>query len=109
MDSNMLEIPKNKNGWQDRCLAPNDQTTRGAAVTAVWQTAVQIVLIPSAPAMGACLLYHFFGKQVMRTHSLALLLIKAGDVETNPGPTTTRKQVWIFNICHRQIHGRKQI
>ena len=40
---------------------------------------------------------------------LALLLIKAGDVETNPGPTTTQKQVWICDICHQQIHGRKPI
>ena len=50
---------------------------------------------------------------------VALLLIKAGDVETNPGPTTTHKQVWICDICHKQvwicdichkqIHGRKQI
>ena len=41
--------------------------------------------------------------------STPLLLIKAGDVETNPGPTTTRKQVWICDICHRQIQVRKQI
>ena len=40
---------------------------------------------------------------------LTLILIKAGDVETNTGPTTTHKQVWICNICHRQIHSRKQI
>ena len=42
---------------------------------------------------------------------LALLLIKAGNVETNSGSTTTttRKQVWIFDICHRQIHVRMQI
>ena len=40
---------------------------------------------------------------------LALLLIKAGYVETNPGPTTTRKQVWIYDICHRQMHDMKQI
>ena len=33
---------------------------------------------------------------------LAMLLIKAGDVETNPGPTTTR----ICDICHRQIQVR---
>ena len=31
--------------------------------------------------------------------------LKAGDVETNP---TTNKQVWICDICHKQIHGRKQ-
>ena len=40
---------------------------------------------------------------------LTMLLIKAGDVETYPGPTTTRKQVWSCDICHRQIQVRKQI
>ena len=40
---------------------------------------------------------------------LAMLLIKAGDAETNPGPTITRKQVWICDICYRQIQVRKQI
>ena len=29
---------------------------------------------------------------------LALLLTKAGDVETNPGPTTLNKKVWICDI-----------
>ena len=40
---------------------------------------------------------------------LAMLLVKAGDVETNPAPTATYKQVWICDICHRQIEVRKQI
>ena len=40
---------------------------------------------------------------------LALLLTKAGDVETNPGPPTLNKKVWICDICHRQTHVRKQI
>ena len=40
---------------------------------------------------------------------LALLLTKTGDVETNPGPTTLNKKVWICDICHKQIHVRKQI
>ena len=31
-----------------------------------------------------------------------LLLIKASDVETNPGPSTTHKQVWICVICNKQ-------
>ena len=26
---------------------------------------------------------------------------KAGDVETNPGPTTLNKKVWICDICHK--------
>ena len=37
---------------------------------------------------------------------LALLLIKAGNVKTNQGPTTSHKRVW---ICNKQIHVRKQI
>ena len=40
---------------------------------------------------------------------LSLLLTKAGDVETNPGPTTLNKKVWIYDICHKQMHVRKQI
>ena len=40
---------------------------------------------------------------------LALLLTKAGDVETNPGPTNLNKKVWICDICPKQIHVRKQI
>ena len=38
-----------------------------------------------------------------------LLLTKAGDVETNPGPTTLNQRVWICDICHKRIHVRKQI
>ena len=38
-----------------------------------------------------------------------MLLIQAGNVETNPGPTTTCKQVWICDICHRFIQVRKRI
>ena len=37
------------------------------------------------------------------------MLIKTGDGEANPGPTTTRKQVWICDICHIQIQVRNQI
>ena len=40
---------------------------------------------------------------------LALLLTKVGDVETNPGQTTLNKKVWSCDICHKQIHVRKQI
>ena len=40
---------------------------------------------------------------------LMLLLTKAGNVETNPGPTTLNKKDCICDICHKQIHVRKQI
>ena len=40
---------------------------------------------------------------------LALLLTKSGDVETNLGTTTLNNEVWICDICHKQIHVRKQM
>ena len=40
---------------------------------------------------------------------LKLLLIKTGDVETNPGPKKTHRKFWICDICHKQIDCRKQI
>ena len=55
-------------------------------------------------------IYRFLASHPCRTAGwLALLLIKAGDVETNPGPTTLNKRVWICDICYKQIHVRKQI
>ena len=39
----------------------------------------------------------------------AMLVIKEGDVETNTCLTTTHKQVWISDICHKQIHDMTQI
>ena len=51
--------------------------------------------------------YRFFwaGRPSGPAGWLALLLLKAG--ETNPGPKHTRTQVWICDICHREIN-RKQ-
>ena len=72
-----------------------------------------VVVYPPLPALWRSLILppniHRGEVDTYCTGSKPLLLIKAGDVQTNPGPTTTRKQVWIFNFCHRQIHGRKQI
>ena len=59
--------------------------------------------------MGARLPFFWASWQCGPAGWLAKLLIKAGDVETNPGPTTSRKQVWICDICHRQIQVRKPI
>ena len=80
------------------------QPTRVGPVTAVWQTAVQIVSTPPAPDSP------FLGKPAMPTRWMAgASSHKEGDVETNPGSTTTREQAWIYDVCHRRIHGRKQI
>ena len=63
----------------------------------------------SGPAMGARFTVFWACRSCGPAGWLALLLTKAGDVETNPGPTTLNKQVWICYICHKQIHVRKQI
>ena len=70
------------------------------------QAAVQIVSNLPAPSNGS-LIYRFLA--CGPAGRLALLRTKAGDVETNPGPTTLNKKVWICDICHKQIHVRKQI
>ena len=73
------------------------------------QAAVQIVSNLPAPSNGGTI--YFFGacRPYGPTAWLTLLLTKVGDVETNPGPTTLNKQVWICDIYHKQIHVRKQI
>ena len=59
------------------------------------------------PAMGAFSTVYWADRPNGPTGWLALLLLNAGDVETNPGPKHTRTQVWICDICHREIN-RKQ-
>ena len=52
------------------------------------------------PAMGGDL--EFLGKPAMRTRWVdSAIPHKAGDVETNAGPTTTQKQVWICDIRYK--------
>ena len=65
---------------------------------------VQIVPTPLHP-MGA---RYLAGRPSGRAGWLALLLLKAGVVETNPGPKHTRTQVWIYDTCHSEIN-RKHI
>ena len=49
-------------------------------------------------------IYRFWTSWLCRPAGwLALLLKKDGDVETIPVPTTTHKQVWIYDIGHKQI------
>ena len=77
------------------------QPTSGGAVTVDSSCCANCVELSRPQRWGPDLPF-FFGW-------LALLLTKAGDVETNPGPTTLNKKVWICDICHKQIHIRKQI
>ena len=71
------------------------------------QTAVQIVSnLPGASNGGP--IYRFLASRSCRAAEwLALFLIKAGDVENSPGPTTSNKLVCICDICYK--HVRKQI
>ena len=82
------------------------QTTQPTSGGAVTVAAVQIVSNLPAPSNGGPI-YRFWA--CGPAGWLSLLLTKAGDVETNPGPTTLNKKVWICDICHKQIHVRKQI
>ena len=76
------------------------QPTSGGAVTADNSCCANCVE-PSAPTKGGPI-YRFLGMPAMRTTGLlALLLTKTGDVEINPGPTTSNNRVWICDICHK--------
>ena len=81
------------------------QPTRGWTVAASTQHKLYSLLLP--PAMGARFYRFWAGRPSGPAGWLAQLLLKAGDVETNPGPKHTRTQVWICDICHREI-TRKQ-
>ena len=91
------------------CWLQTTQSTSGGAVTSVTNCCANSVE-PSRPLQrGTDLPYLGASRPYGPAGWLALLLIKVGDIETNPGPTNTHKQVWICDICHKQIHVRKQI
>ena len=73
------------------------------------QAAVQLVSNLPAPSNGGPIYLFWACRPYGPAGWPALLLTKPGDVETNPGPTTLNKRVWICDICHKQIHVRKQI
>ena len=81
------------------------QPTSGGAVTVV----SSCCRTSPPPAMGARFTVFWACRPCGPAGWLAMLLTKPGDVETNPGPTTLNKKVWICDICHKQIHVRKQI
>ena len=72
-------------------------------------SAVQILLISPVPSNGSRFTVFWSSRPCGPAWWLALLLIKVGDVETNPSPITKLKKVWICDIYHRQIHVCKQI
>ena len=90
-------------------LASNDTAYTRWSCHSGLANPVQIVSTPPAPQQWGTDYRFWASRPCGLAGWLAMLLIEVVDVETNPGPTTTRKQVWICDICHRQIQVRKQI
>ena len=89
--------------------APNDTAYKRWSCHSGFKLLCNLCRTSPPPAMGARFTVFWACRPCGPAGWLALLLTKAGDVETNPGPTTLNKKVWICDICHKQIHVRKQI
>ena len=90
-------------------LAPNDTAYKRWSCHIGHKLLCKLCGTFPPPAMGAQFTVFWASRTCGPAGWLAPLLTKAGDVETNPGPTTSHKRVWICDICHKQIHVRKQI
>ena len=90
-------------------LAPNNTAYKRWICHSGLKLLCKLCRTSPPPAMGDRFTVLGHAGQANPLEWLALLLTKAGDVETNPGPTTLNKKVWICDICHKQIHVRKQI
>ena len=90
-------------------IAPNDTAYKRWSCHSGFKLLCKLCRTSTPPAMGARFTVFWACRPCGPAGWLALLLTKAGDVETNPGPTTLNKKVWICDICHKQIHVRKQI
>ena len=100
--------PHRSRPWSNEMWLQKTQPTSGGAVTADLSCCANCVEPPRPQQWGPGL--PFWGMPAMRTRWMAgAAAHKAGDVETNPGPTTLNKKVWICDICRKQIHVRKQI
>ena len=99
-------IIKNMSGPK---TAPNDTAYTRWSCHSGLANRVQIVSTPHAPSNGDRLPFFWASQSRGPAVWVVLLLIKVGDVDTNPGTSNTREQVWICDICHRQIQARKQI
>ena len=89
--------------------APNDTAYKRWSCHSELKLLCKLCRTSPAPAMGARFTVFWACRPCGHAGWLALLLTKAGDVETNPGPTTLNKKVWICDICHKQIHVRKRL
>ena len=82
-------------------------TSRGWTAADICTNCVYTIPVPE---MGARFRF-LASRRLLPAAWLALLLTKAGDVESNPGPAThTNKHtpvIWIFDLCHKQINKKQ--
>ena len=91
-------------GWKS--VAPNDTSYKRWCCHSGHKLLCKLCrTFPPAPEMGARFTVFWACRPCGPTGWLAVLLTQ-GD---NPGPTTLNKRVCICDICHKQIHVRKQI
>ena len=88
--------------------APNDTAYKRWSCHSGLKLLCKLCRTSPPPAMGVRFTVFWACRPCGPAGWLALLLTKAGDVETNPGPTTSNKKVWICDICHKQIHVRSR-
>ena len=90
-------------------MAPNDTAHKRWSCHIGYKLLCKLCRNLPPPAMGARFTVFWASRPCGPTGWLALLLIKAGDVETNLDPAISHKRVWICDICYKQIYVRKQI
>ena len=81
--------------------APNDTAYKRWSCHSGFKLLCKLCRTSPPPAMGARFTVFLACRPCGPAGWLALLLTKVGDVETNPGPTTLNKKVWICDICHK--------
>ena len=96
-------LQKGQNKYNNNILLQTTQPTVGLVVTAVTNCCANYVKTSHPPQWGPNLSF-LASRSCGPGGWLALLLINPGDVERNPGRTITHKQVWICDICNKQMH-----
>ena len=106
---NLTTLPGSESYGGSRAYGSKRHSLQSVELSQRTQAAVLIVSNLPVPSNGGSIYRFWACRPCGPAGWLALLLTKAGDVDTNAGPTILNKQFWIWDICHKQIHVRKQI
>ena len=90
-------------------MSPNDTAYKRVSCHSGHKLLCKLCQTIPPPAKGARFTVFRASRPCGTAGWLALLLTQSEDGETNPGPTSFNKPVWICDICYKQIHVRKQI